>query len=128
MAQSNLYEISVSNEQELIWYIVEVKHGCNTYCFEINKTDDYLVVYFIDQWQRRLIITSVEGTLDMIVDEVDKQRYLSAIRAETDADWLLLDGIHSDRGMTEEEQAAFLHLKETVLDKEIKNLDGYKYQ
>lgn len=32
------------------------------------------------------------------------------------ASWLLLDGIHDFRGMTKEEQAAFLFLKENVLN------------
>lgn len=32
------------------------------------------------------------------------------------ASWLLLDGIHDFRSMTKEEQAAFLYLKENVLN------------
>lgn len=78
---------------------------------------DRITVYFVDELQQRWEIASVEELVDMIVTEVDKQYYLNAIRAETDADWLLLDGIHSNRGMTEGEQAAFLQLKENVVDR-----------
>lgn len=53
----------------------------------------------------------------MIADEVDKKRYRNIIG---DVEWLLINSIHNFRVMTKEEVAAFLHLKENVLDEEEK--------
>lgn len=101
----------------MIWYIATVTNGDDTYCFEINQTMDCITVYFVDELQQRWEIASVEELVDVIVTEIDQQCYLNAIRAETDADWLLLDGIHSNRSMTEGEQSAFLQLKGNVVDR-----------
>lgn len=106
------YKVSVSEGQELIRKIAEVKGGHNTYYFEINKAIDFISVYFIDGVKRRFSIASVEDMLKMIPNEIERKRYRNIIG---NASWLLLDGIHDFRGMTKEEQAAFLYLKENVL-------------
>lgn len=49
----------------------------------------------------------------MIPNEIERKRYRNIIG---DASWLLLDGIYDFRGMTKEEQEAFLYLKENVLN------------
>lgn len=48
----------------------------------------------------------------LVVDE-DKKRFLEFVG---DAEWVLLDGVCSDRGMTKEEISAYLYLKAQVLD------------
>ncbi|MCM3737258.1 hypothetical protein M3215_15985 [Bacillus cytotoxicus] len=113
MKQLAKCKISVSEGQELILHIAEVKCGNNTYYFEINKAVDYISIYFIDGVKRRYSIASVEEMLTMIPNEIERKRYRNIIG---DASWLLLDGIHDFRGMTKEEQAAFLYLKENVLN------------
>ncbi|CAG9611993.1 hypothetical protein BACCIP111899_01165 [Bacillus rhizoplanae] len=105
MKQLAKCKISVSEGQELIQHIAEVKRGHNTYYFEINKAIDYISVYFIDRAKRRFSIASVEKMLTTIPNEIERKRYRNII---ADASWLLLDGIHDFRGMTKEEQAAFL--------------------
>lgn len=113
MKQLAKYKVSVSEGQELILHIAEVKFGHNTYYFEINKAMDYISIYFIDGAKRRFSIASVEEILMMIPNEIERKRYRNIIG---DVSWLLLDGIHDFRGMTKEEQAAFLYLKENVLN------------
>ncbi|MDP7980348.1 hypothetical protein [Bacillus multifaciens] len=113
MKQLEKYKVSVSEGQRVIRYIAEVKRGHNTYYFEINKAIDFMSVYFIDGIKRRFSIASVEEVLKIIVNEIERKRYRNIIG---DASWLLLNGIHDFRGMTKEEQAAFLYLKENVLD------------
>ena len=107
------YNVSVLEEKKLIRHIVEVKRGHNKYYFKINKAIDYISVYFIDGAKRRFSIASAEEILTMIPNEIERKRYRNIIG---DASWLLLDGIHDFCGMTKEEQAAFLYLKENVLD------------
>lgn len=107
------YNVSVLEEKKLIRHIAEVKCGHNTYYFEINKAIDYISVYFIDGVKRRFSIVSSEEILTMIPNEIERKRYRNIIG---DASWLLLDGIHDFRGMTKEEQASFLYLKENVLN------------
>lgn len=51
--------------------------------------------------------------LAMLLHDEDKVKYRNIVG---DAEWLLLDGISSQRGMSKEEQAAFLYLKENVLE------------
>ena len=107
------YNVSVLEKKQLIRHIAEVKCGLNTYYFEINKAIDYISVYFIDGVKRRFSITSAEEMLMKIPNEIERKRYRNIIG---DASWLLLDGIHDFRGMTKEEEAAFLYLKENVLN------------
>ncbi|MGF9964527.1 hypothetical protein [Bacillus rhizoplanae] len=121
MKQLAKCKISVSEGQELILHIAEVKRGHNTYYFEINKAIDYISVYFIDGAKRRFSIASAEEMLTMIPNEIERKRYRNIIG---DASWLLLDGIHDFRSMTKEEQAAFLYLKEQVLDEMAASLEG----
>lgn len=106
-------ELSITEGQELMWHDVEVKHGVSTYNFEIYKTGDIISVYFVDKDGRTLSIASADGMLTLIVNDVDQQRYKKLVG---DAKWLLLDGIASQRGMTKEEEAAFLYVRENVLD------------
>jgi len=113
MKQLAKCKVSVSEGQELIRHIAEVKRGHNTYYFEINNTIDCISVYFIDGAKRRFSIASVEEMITMIPNEIEQKRYRNIIG---DVSWLLLDGIHDFRGMTKEEQAAFLYLKENVLN------------
>ncbi|WP_176524472.1 MULTISPECIES: hypothetical protein [Bacillus] len=112
-------KISVSEGQELILHIAEVKRGHDTYYFEINKTIDYISVYFIDGAKRRFSIASAEEMLTMIPNEIERKRYRNIIG---DVSWLLVDGIHDFRGMTKEEQEAFLYLKENVLNEMVMEL------
>lgn len=113
MKQLVNYKVSLSEGKKLICHIAEVKRGHNTYYFEINKAIDYISVYFIDGTKRRFSISSVEEMLVMVANEIERKRYRNIIG---DASWLLLDGIHDFRGMTKEEQSAFLYLKENVLN------------
>ncbi|MEH6849443.1 hypothetical protein [Bacillus pseudomycoides] len=120
MKQLAKCKVFVSEGKELIRHIAEVKCGHNTYCFEINKAIDYISVYFIDGVKRRFPITSVEEMLTMIPNEIERKRYRNIIG---DASWLLIDGIHDFRGMTKEEQSAFLYLKKNVLDEMVASLE-----
>lgn len=120
MKQMQIYEISLSEGQKLISHIAEIKRGHNMYYFEINKATDCISVYFIDDNQRRFNITSSEDMLMTIGNEVEQKRYRNIIG---DADWLLLDGTHSLRRMTKEEEAAFLYLKKHVLDEMVVSLE-----
>lgn len=113
MKQLAKCKVSVSEGKKLIRHIAEVERGHNTYYFEINKAIDYISVYFIDGVKRRFSIASSEKILTMISNEIERKRYRNIIG---DASWLLLDGIHDFRGMTKEEQAAFLYLRENVLN------------
>lgn len=51
-------------------------------------------------------------TMMLVVDE-DKKRFLKFVG---DSEWVLLDGVCADRGMTKEELSAYLYLKAHVLD------------
>ncbi|WP_000423538.1 hypothetical protein [Bacillus cereus] len=106
-------ELSITEGQELMWHDVEVKCGVSTYNFKIYKTSDIIFVYFVDKYGRTLSIASADEMLTLIVNDVDQQRYKKLVG---DAKWLLLDGIASQRGMTKDEEMAFLYMKENVLD------------
>ncbi|WP_170958137.1 hypothetical protein [Bacillus sp. AFS019443] len=112
-SQANLYEISMSDGQELMWYHAVVKRGDDVFTFEIYQTCDVLSVFYVDQAGKRQMIASVEDMLTALVYEKDKICYRNIIG---DAKWLLLDGMYSQRGMTKEEEAAFFYLKNHVLD------------
>ncbi|MGG0239661.1 hypothetical protein [Bacillus rhizoplanae] len=122
MKQLEKRKLYLSEGQELIWHIEEVERGHNTYRFEIHKAVGYMAVYFIDRNQKRFLISNLEEMLAMIPDEISRKRYRNIIG---DVEWLLLDGIHDFRGMTTEEQAVFLYLKEHVLDEMEVSLDEY---
>ncbi|MDM5188585.1 hypothetical protein QUF99_15050 [Bacillus sp. DX4.1] len=112
-AQSNLYEISMSGGQELMWYHADVKRGNNVFIFEIYQASDTVSVFFVDKGERLLSIASTEEMMTMLAFDEDKRRYRNIVK---DAEWVLLDGIASQRGMTKEEESAFLYLKENVLE------------
>ncbi|PFN09954.1 hypothetical protein [Bacillus cereus] len=119
--QSNLYEISMSGGQELMWYNVEVKRGNHVYEFEIYRASDTISVFYVDQSGRQQTIASTEEMLTMLVYEADKKRYRNIVG---DAKWVLLDGLQSQRGMTREEELAFYYLKENVLDEMVAELEA----
>ncbi|WP_235356810.1 hypothetical protein [Bacillus pseudomycoides] len=100
---------------------MEVKQGKHTYEFEIYRVSDTISVFYVDQFERQLAIASTEEMLMMLVYEEDKMRYRNIVG---DAEWLLLDGIHNHRGMTSEEESAFLYLKENVLDEMVAKLEA----
>ncbi|PGZ14682.1 hypothetical protein [Bacillus cereus] len=118
--QSNLYEIWMAGPQELIQYHADIKRGKNVFAFEIYQTSNTISVFYIDQFGRQQMIASSREMLMMLMSEDDKKRYQNIIG---DAEWVVLDGLHNQRGMTKEEEAAFLYLKEHVLDEMVKELD-----
>ncbi|MDZ5609292.1 hypothetical protein U2I54_20050 [Bacillus pseudomycoides] len=99
--QSNLYEISLNGPQALAWYNVEVKRGKHVYEFDIYLASDTISVYYIDQSGRQQMIASTEEMISMLVYEGDKQRYRNIVG---DAEWVMLDGMASQRGMSREEE------------------------
>ncbi|WP_369899724.1 hypothetical protein [Bacillus manliponensis] len=107
--------VILSDGQALTYYVATVTVGDETYYFEINTAKNYLAVYLIDRCQRRLEISSVIEAVERLPEE-EQMNYWKSIRSITDSDWLVSNGDFCERGMREEEQAAFLHLKETVLD------------
>lgn len=121
MKQLEKCKLYLSEGEELIWHIAEVERGHNTYRFEIHKAVSYMAVYLVDRNQKRFLISSLEEMLSMIPDEISRKRYRNIVG---DAPWLLSDGIHDFRGMTTEELAAFLFLKEQVLDEMVASLEG----
>ncbi|MEY8347916.1 hypothetical protein AALF16_06270 [Bacillus cereus] len=118
---SNLYEISVNGSQALAWYNVEVKRGNHVYEFEIYRASDTISVYYVDQSSRKQTIVSTEEMISMLVFEEDKKRYRNIIE---DAEWILLDGMDTQRGMTKEEELAFRYLKANVWDEMAAELEG----
>lgn len=96
-----------------MWYNVEVKRGKHVFEFEIYRASDTISVFYVDQSGRQQTIASTEEMMAMLFYEEDKKRYRNIVG---DAKWVLLDGIHNHRGMTREEELAFLHLKAHVLD------------
>lgn len=112
--QSNLYELSLNSLQELAWYNVEVKRGKHVYEFNIYREGDTISVFYVDQSGNKLTIVSTEEMLKMLVFEEDKKPYRDFVG---DAEWILLDGMDTQRGMTRGEEAAFLYLKANVWDK-----------
>ena len=103
----------VSEGDEIIRHNVEVKRSLDTYRFQIERVIDGITVYFVDDNQRKFMITSLEEMLEMTPDEISQKRYRNIVE---NTPWLLLDGIHEFRGMSKEEVKAFLYLKEQVLD------------
>ncbi|MGR3778093.1 hypothetical protein ACT1UG_20690 [Bacillus paramycoides] len=112
--QSNLYELSLNSLQTLSWYNVEVKRGKHVYKFNIYREDDTISVFYVDQSGKKLMIVSTEEMLNMLVFEEDKKPYRDFVG---DAEWILLDGMDTQRGMTKDEEATFLYLKANVWDK-----------
>ncbi|MEH7456348.1 hypothetical protein V7183_03705 [Bacillus sp. JJ1127] len=121
MEQSNLYEISMSDGQELMWYPVEVKRGKKTSMFEIYQACDTVSVFYMDELGRKRAIVGMEELETMLVLEEDRKHFRNFVG---NADWLLLDSVCSQRGMTREEVAAFLYLKEHVLNEMVAELEG----
>ncbi|PFC85556.1 hypothetical protein CN272_20985 [Bacillus anthracis] len=97
----------------LQWYPIEVKRGKQTFQFEVYRSDNEISVFYIDELGRKRAVTSTEElTLMLVVDE-DKKRFLEFVG---DSEWVLLDGVCADRGMTKEEISAYLYLKAHVLN------------
>ncbi|MEH7463817.1 hypothetical protein V7166_17520 [Bacillus thuringiensis] len=114
-SHSNLYEISMPVYEELLWYPVEVKRGKKVFKFEIYRAcDSSLSVFYVDELERQRAVVSMEELEMMLVMEEDKKRFRNFVG---DTEWVLLDGMCSERGMTKEEVAAYLYLKQSVLDK-----------
>jgi hypothetical protein len=99
--------------EELKWYPIEVKRGKQTFQFEVYCSDNEISVFYIDELGQKRAVTSTEELTLMLVVEEDKKRFLDYVG---DAEWVLLDGVCSDRGMTKEEISAYLYLKTHVLD------------
>lgn len=76
------------------------------YRFEIHKATNCITVYFIGEDHSRFMITSLEEMLMMIPNEIEQKRYRNIVG---NAEWLLLNGIHDYRGMTEKEITAFFY-------------------
>ncbi|WP_229201111.1 hypothetical protein [Bacillus albus] len=108
-----LYEISMPGYEELKWYPIEVKRGKQIFKFEVYRSFNEISVFYIDELGRKRTIISTEELVMMLVVDEDKRRFLEFIG---DAEWVLLDGVCSDRGMTKEEISAYLYLKTHVLD------------
>lgn len=108
-----LYEISMPGYEELKWYPIEVKRGKQIFKFEVYRSFNEISVFYIDELGRKRTIISTEELVMMLVVDEDKRRFLEFIG---DAEWVLLDGVCSDRGMTKEEMSAYLYLKTHVLD------------
>ncbi|CAM4276106.1 hypothetical protein BAMA_07825 [Bacillus manliponensis] len=108
--------VILSDGQALTYYVATVTTGEETYYFEINKDKNYFAVYLIDEHQRRLEISTILGSVEMIIDEEVRYNYWKALRSTINSDWVVSDGEYSERAMTKEEEEAFLFLKEKVLD------------
>ncbi|PFZ19114.1 hypothetical protein COL66_29480 [Bacillus wiedmannii] len=99
--------------EELKWYPIEVKRGKQTFHFEVYRSDNEISVFYIDELGRKRAVTSTEELALMLVIDEDKKRFLEFIG---DSEWVLLDGVCADRGMTKEEISAYLYLKVRLLD------------
>ncbi|CAI8951379.1 MULTISPECIES: hypothetical protein [Bacillus] len=117
---SDLYEISMPGCQELMWYPVEVKRGKQIFTFEIYRACDTISVFYMDELGRKRAVVGMEELEMMLVIEEDKQRFRNFVG---DTKWAILDGMCLERGMTKEEIAAYLYLKQNVLDKMEKELE-----
>lgn len=93
--------------------VSEVRRGKQTYQFEVYRSDNEMSVFYIDELGRKRAITSTEELAMMLVVAEDKKRFLDYVG---DSEWVLLDGVCADRGVTKEEISAYLHLKTHVLD------------
>ncbi|MGI2747625.1 hypothetical protein ACRS52_02460 [Bacillus cytotoxicus] len=110
---SKLYEISMGEPQKLIWHRAKVKRGNNVFIFDVYRTCATISVFYIDQSGKQWAIASAEEIVSMLVFAEDRERYQSIIG---NVEWVLMDGIFKQRGMTKEEEGAFWYLKEHVLD------------
>lgn len=108
-----LYEISMPGYEKLRWYPIEVKRGKQTFQFEVYRSDNEISVFYIDELGRKRAVISTEELTMMLLVEKDKKRFGNFVG---DSEWILLDGVCADRGMTKEEIAAYLYLKAQVLD------------
>ncbi|PEA74661.1 hypothetical protein CON92_28715 [Bacillus wiedmannii] len=99
--------------EELKWYPIEVKRGKQTFQFEVYRSDNETSVFYIDELGRKRVVTSTEELTVMLLVEEDKKRLLDYVG---DSEWVLLDGVCADRGMTKEEISAYLYLKVRLLD------------
>ncbi|EJQ49865.1 hypothetical protein ACIQ7P_08425 [Bacillus wiedmannii] len=99
--------------EELKWYPIEVKRGKQTFQFEVYRSDNEISVFYIGELGRKREITSTEELAMMLVVAEDKKRFLNFVG---DSEWVLLDGVCADRGMTKDEISAYLYLKTHVLD------------
>ncbi|PEC58484.1 hypothetical protein CN556_24715 [Bacillus wiedmannii] len=99
--------------EALKWYPIEVKRGKQTFHFEVYRSDNEISVFYIDELGRKRAITSTEELTLMLLVEEDKRRFLEFVG---DSEWVLLDGVCADRGMTKEEISAYLYLKVCLLD------------
>ncbi|PFJ23965.1 hypothetical protein CN964_30295 [Bacillus cereus] len=99
--------------EKLKWYPIEVGRGKQTYRFEVYRSDNKISVFYIDELGRKRAITGTEELAMMLVVAEDKKRFLDYVG---DSEWVLLDGVCADRGVTKEEISAYLHLKTHVLD------------
>ncbi|WP_176524438.1 MULTISPECIES: hypothetical protein [Bacillus] len=118
---SSLYKISISDGQELMWYHADVKRGNNVFTFEIYRAIDTVSVFYVDELGRKRAIVDLEELETMLVLEEDRKHFRNFVG---DTEWLLLDGMCSQRGMTKGEVAAFLYLKEHVLNEMGAELEG----
>ncbi|WP_340031359.1 hypothetical protein [Bacillus tropicus] len=107
------YEISMPGYEALQWYPIAVKRGKQTFHFEVYRSDNEISVFYIDELGRKRAVTSTEELTLMLVIDEDKKRFLEFVG---DSEWVLLDGVCADRGMTKEEISAYLYLKVRLLD------------
>lgn len=110
-----LYKISMPGYGELKWCPIEVKRGKQTFQFEVYRSDNEIFIFYIDELGRKRTVTSTEDLATMLLVEEDKKRFRKFVG---DSEWVLLDGVCADRGMTKEEVAAYLYLKAHALDVE----------
>ncbi|PEU21392.1 hypothetical protein CN526_27285 [Bacillus wiedmannii] len=99
--------------EELKWYPIEVKRGKQMFHFEVYRSDNETSVFYIDELGRKRAVTSTEELTLMLLVEEDKKRFRKFVG---DSEWVLLDGVCADRGMTKEEISAYLYLKVRLLD------------
>lgn len=119
-SKTNLYEIYNTGYEKLKWYPINVKRGKRTYNFEVYESYDAISVFYIDNLGRKHTIVNNDELEMMLILEEDKEKFRSFIG---DTDWVLLDGMCTERGMTKEEVAAYLYLKSNVLDAMESELD-----
>ncbi|WP_164876579.1 hypothetical protein [Bacillus cereus] len=108
-----LYEISMPGYEALQWYPIEVRRGKQTFQFEVYRSDNEISVFYIDELGRKRVVTSTEELVMMLVVDEDKRRFLEFVG---DSEWVLLDGVCTERGMTKDEIAAYLYLKVRLLE------------
>ncbi|RWQ72745.1 hypothetical protein DR116_0018505 [Bacillus cereus] len=99
--------------EALQWYPIEVRRGKQTFQFEVYRSDNEISVFYIDELGRKRVVTSTEELVMMLVVDEDKRRFLEFVG---DSEWVLLDGVCTERGMTKDEIAAYLYLKVRLLE------------